>query len=214
MAARPVVFVLAGVNGAGKSSLGGLHLESLGVGRDDWYNPDDATRLYIAAGMSPDQANSRAWHEGRERLEIALERRRSHAFETTLGGRTIPALLARAAATHDVMMWFCGLDSLERHIARVAARVARGGHHIEDAKIRARWDSSLRNLIDLLPHLAVLGVYDNSEEAGPDGVVPTPRRVLQVDGGQVLHPTTPRELADTPSWAMPVVERALQLAGR
>ncbi|GAB2507714.1 hypothetical protein [Lysobacter humi (ex Lee et al. 2017)] len=214
MTARPVVFVLAGVNGAGKSSVGGLHLESLGVDRDDWYNPDEATRTYIAAGLSPDEANSRAWHEGRERLEIALDRRRSHAFETTLGGRTIPALLARAADTHDVMMWFCGLDSLERHLARVAARVARGGHHIDEAKIRARWESSLRNLIDLLPHLAVLGVYDNSEEAGADGVVPTPRRVLQVEDGHVLYPTTPRELADTPRWAMPVVERALQLEGR
>ena len=214
MEGRPVVLVLAGVNGAGKSSVGGWHLESLGIGREDWYNPDDVTRRYVAEGLPLDEANSRAWHEGRERLEIALAQRKSHAFETTLGANTIPALLVRAAGTHDVVMWFCGLDSPERHIARVRARVARGGHHIEESKIRARCESSIRNLIDLLPHLAVLGVYDNSEEAGADDVVPTPRLVLQVEDGDVLHPVDADDLARTPTWAMPVVERALQLASR
>ena len=214
MPARPVVFVLAGVNGAGKSSVGGMHLASLGIGTDDWYNPDAATRHYVAHGLPLDDANARAWHEGREQLEIALAQGKSHAFETTLGGNTIPALLARASATHDVVMWFCGLDSAERHIARVAARVARGGHHIDGAKIRARYASSVRNLIGLLPHLAVLSVYDNSEEADVDGVVPTPRLLLRVEDGDVLYPATMDALADTPGWAMPIVERALQCAGR
>lgn len=214
MPARPVIFVLAGVNGAGKSSVGGRHLESLGIGKDDWYNPDDATRHYVAEGLPLEEANSRAWHEGRERLEIALARGRSHAFETTLGGNSIPALLARAADTHDVVMWFCGLDSPERHIARVRARVARGGHHIEDAKIRARYESSVRNLINLLPYLALLSVYDNSKEADAEGVVPTPRLVLQVEAGEVVYPSEHDELAGTPAWAIPVVERALQLDRR
>lgn len=213
MPVRPVIFVLAGVNGAGKSSIGGAHLETLGIGRDDWYNPDDATRHYVAAGLSPDDANSRAWHDGRERLEIALAQGKSHAFETTLGARTIPALLARASDTHDVLMWFCGLDSPERHIARVRARVARGGHDIPAAKIWTRYESSIRNLIDLMPRLAVLSVYDNSEEAGADGIVPTPRLVLQFEGGEVLYPTASDDLARTPSWAIPIAERALQLAG-
>lgn len=214
MAARPVIFVLAGVNGAGKSSVGGMHLESMGIDRDDWYNPDDATRQYVAAGMPLDEANSRAWHEGRERLEIALEQRKSHAFETTLGANSIPALLARAAGTHDVLMWFCGLDSPERHVARVSARVARGGHHIDEAKIRARYESSIRNLINLMPGLTVLSVYDNSEEAGADGIVPTPRLLLQLEQGEVRYPLTAGDLARTPVWAMPIVERALQLARR
>ena len=39
--ARPVLYVLAGVNGAGKSSIGGQLLVSAGL---TWFNPDTFAR--------------------------------------------------------------------------------------------------------------------------------------------------------------------------
>src|SRR5690606_19277285 len=104
----------------------------------------------------------RAWRHGRVLLEAALEQGCNHAFETTLGGRTIPALLERASRTHDVMMIFVGLASPEQHIGRVRLRVAHGGHDIPERKIRERWVTSRANLVRLLPLLARLQVFDNS----------------------------------------------------
>ncbi|MHC1481789.1 hypothetical protein ACYJW8_16265, partial [Frateuria aurantia] len=75
------------------------------------------------------------------------------AFETTLGGNTIPRLLREACDHHKVAIWFCGLATVELHIARVAARVAAGGHDIPVEKIHARFDSARENLLDLLPYL-------------------------------------------------------------
>jgi predicted ABC-type ATPase len=48
MRRRPALFVLAGVNGAGKSSVGGHLLEREGL---TWFNPDDFAReLVLATG--------------------------------------------------------------------------------------------------------------------------------------------------------------------
>lgn len=211
MPGRPVLYVLAGVNGAGKSSIGGLHLEDRGFGPDDWYNPDRATRALRADGLSEDDANSQAWALGRDALQTAIAEGLPHAFETTLGGNTIPRLIGQACQTHDVHLWYCGLASPEMHIERVRARVASGGHDIPEDKIRARWLSSQENLIALMPGLAVLQVYDNSAPVDVDGNIPDPRLVLEMRGGALVYPSTQDSLADTPEWAMAIVEAALQL---
>lgn len=208
--ARPFVYVLAGVNGAGKSSVGGHLLRERGL---DWYNPDTFTReLMSRRSMSLAEANVAAWHAGRAQLEAAIARRLNFAFETTLGASTIPNLLIQASATHDVYVWYCGLASVEHHLRRIAARVARGGHHIPEAKVRERWEASRRNLIRLLPHLARLQVFDNSAEAAFGEPIPAPRLVLEVVRGALRHPD-PRDvaqLAEVPAWAAPVVEAAIQ----
>jgi predicted ABC-type ATPase len=119
---RPVLLVLAGVNGAGKSSIGGnIMLRRAGMA---WFNPDTYTRILVQGGISPSEANARAWQHGVDLLDQAIAAGHSHAFETTLGGSTMAHKIAAASRTHDVLVWFCGLSSPERHIARVAARVA------------------------------------------------------------------------------------------
>src|SRR5690606_8148537 len=59
---RPRILVLAGVNGAGKSSVGGDSLRRSGRA---WFNPDDYARDLLATfGCSQAQANAEAWQEG------------------------------------------------------------------------------------------------------------------------------------------------------
>ncbi|MGB6056578.1 MAG: AAA family ATPase [Burkholderiaceae bacterium] len=205
--ARPVLYVLAGVNGAGKSSIGGHLLTQAGLA---WFNPDTFARELIAAsGCAQDDANAAAWHEGFRRLERAIGEGRSYAFETTLGGNSIPARLKAATRTHDVVIWFCGLASPEQHVARVKARVAMGGHDIPEAKIRERCTTALANLIALMPHLAHLRVYDNSADVAAGEAIPDPVLVLEMSDGRLLWPTEPADLRDTPDWAKPMLEAAI-----
>lgn len=208
---RPFIFVLAGVNGAGKSSVGGALLAEHGL---TWFNPDSLARQLVAhLGLDANEANGRAWHYGHQRLKEAVVGMTSFAFQTTLGARTTPELLAQAAATHDVAMIFCGLATPELHIARVLSRVAHGGHDIPGAKIRERWTTSRANLIRLLPALARLQVFDNNAEAGPDGDIPDPLLVLEMARGRVLFPTPDdaAALAATPGWARSIVQAALEV---
>ncbi len=208
---RPFLYVLAGVNGAGKSSVGGHVLREAGL---DWFNPDTFARgLRELSGLSQAEANGHAWQEGVNRIRDALDQGRNHAFETTLGGNSIAALLHEASHSHDVLMWFCGLSSPEQHIARVQARVRRGGHPINEADIRRRWPLAQQNLVRLMPVLAQLQVYDNSADAAPGEAVPDPQLLLQMEDGQVLYPEPDdlAQLAATPAWATPLLEAALRL---
>jgi len=207
---RPVVYVLAGVNGAGKSSIGGHLLEAMGL---SWFNPDAFAReLRAATGCPQEDANAQAWQEGMRRLDDAVRTGAHFAFETTLGGNTVPQRLHAATATHDLLVWFAGLDTPERHIARVTARVAAGGHDIPGSKIRERYPAALANLVALMPVIAHLQVYDNSVEAARGKPVPDPLPVLETIEGEVAYPTNAGELARTPEWAKPLVEAALELS--
>lgn len=201
------IYVLAGTNGAGKTSIGGAMVRAAGA---DYFNPDEAARQIREAnpGASVEQANSAAWLEGKRLLERAIAEDGDFAFETTLGGATITALLARAiAAGIDVHVWYVALDSPELHLARVRARVSRGGHDISETDIRRRYDASRHNLIELLPRLASLRVYDNSADADPaTGQAPEPLLLLHMEDGHVAEHC---ELATAPTWAKPILMTAL-----
>lgn len=209
MSDRPVLYVLAGVNGAGKSSIGGHLLTQAGLA---WYNPDDFARALVSDYRLPqEQANIEAWQEGVRRLRQALAHRSSFAFETTLGGQSITQYLLQACETHDVMIWYCGLRDPELHLDRIRLRVQRGGHHIPEAKVRQRWFSSLRNLIILMPHLAHLRLYDNSTTFASGQAIDEPILLLEMRAAKRLHPATLADAADTPEWAKPALEVAFEL---
>jgi predicted ABC-type ATPase len=209
---RPVLLVLAGVNGAGKSSIGGNVM--LRRVRMAWFNPDTYTRILVQGGMPLSKANARAWKHGVDLLDEAIAAGHSHAFETTLGGATMARHIATASRSHDVLVWFCGLSSPEQHIARVAARVAAGGHDIPEAKIRERWVHAPLNLIELMPHLSELRMFDNSADAAPGEPVPDPVQVLHVRSGVVAFPLALIDLERTPDWAKPIVKAARDLPPR
>jgi predicted ABC-type ATPase len=203
------IYVLAGTNGAGKSSVAGATVRASGA---DYFNPDEAARRIRDAnpGMAQAEANSQAWLDGKRLLERAISERLEFAFETTLGGDSITRLLEHALdAGIGVWVWYTGLSSPELHIERVRARVARGGHDIPDADIRRRYDRGRLNLIRLMPRLSELRVYDNSEEADPhEGAAPKPKLVLHLQGGRIMNP---RDLPGTPEWAKPIVAAALKI---
>jgi predicted ABC-type ATPase len=209
-AARPFIFVLAGVNGAGKSSVGGTMLADHGL---TWFNPDTYAReLMSQLNLDVAEANARAWEYGRLQLEAAIANGTNYAFETTLGARTIPDTLAKATLTHDVVMLFCGLSSPEQHIARVRSRVASGGHDIPENKIRERWVGSRANLIKLLPRLARLQVFDNSVDVPPGEDIPDPVLILETIRGRMVFPEAEDApaLNATPEWARPIIQAAIE----
>jgi predicted ABC-type ATPase len=210
VAPKPCIFVLAGNNGAGKSSLGGATIRAGGA---DYFNPDEATLRIRAAnpGMTAEQANAAAWHEGRRLLERAIAERLSFAFETTLGGRTMASLLDDAiTAGVEVRVWYVGVESPELCIERVRARLAAGGHAIPEAMIRDRYHKSLLNLLQLMPRISELRVFDNSTEAAPAaGRRPQPVLVLHMKQGRAVATC---ELAHVPAWAKPILAAAIRMS--
>lgn len=199
-----MITVIAGVNGAGKSSIAGARLRSTG---GDYFNPDEVARSLMDAKsmLSLTEANATAWKMGFDQLSRAIDEKQDYTIETTLGGNSICQLLHDAIdRNREVRIFFCGLASPELHIERVAARVAKGGHDIPSAKIRERWIGAIHNLIGLIPRCAAVVVYDNSAPADNGG--PHPLCLFSLQGS--YFDSLPAE--PMPEWAKPLASAAIK----
>ncbi len=199
-----MISVIAGINGAGKSSVAGASIRRAG---GDYFNPDEVARSLMDADrtLSLTVANARAWKMGFEQLSRAIEEELDYTFETTLGGNSICQLLHEAIDKgREVRIFFCGLASPELHLERVAARVARGGHDIPEAKIRERWTGAVHNMLGLIPRCAAVRVFDNSEPCDRDG--PQPVCLFSLVGN--TFDSLPVE--SMPEWAKPLASAAIR----
>ena len=163
---NPQVIVLAGSNGAGKTTASrSLLAEALGV--LTFVNAD-----VIAQGLAGFDPDSVAVEAGRimlERLHTLAAQRATFAFETTLAARTLAGWLKRLRqdgyAVHLVYFW---LKSADLAVMRVARRVLAGGHAIPEATIRQRYGRSLENFFRMYrPVVSAWHLFDNSEAAFP-----------------------------------------------
>ncbi len=201
-----MITVIAGVNGAGKSSIVGAYIRDNG---GEYFNPDEVARSLIAdnPSISSDEASAEAWKTGFAQLLQAIENDADYTFETTLGGNSIASELHRVIDLgRQVRIFYCGLSSPELHIERVAARVVRGGHDIPSEKIYERWKNSVLNLIGLIPGCYALRVFDNSAPSDENG--PNPLCLFSLSNGE--FDSDP--LHDMPEWAKPLAGAALKRA--
>jgi predicted ABC-type ATPase len=201
------ILVAAGTNGAGKSAIVGEFLAAKGGA---YFNPDLVARELIQKGVPTEQANASAWKLGFNALQRAINNNEDFSFETTLGGNTIARELHQAIkAGLKIYIWYVGLASPELHIARVRARVGRGGHEIPEAKIRERYPKSLANLVSFIGAAAEVHLFDNSAESS-DGL-PQTMRVFRMRGKRIIEPDLETLMTQTPNWAKPVVAAAVKV---
>ena len=88
------------------------------------------------------------------------------AFETTLSCKTYAKhIVDWKNQGYHITMFFLSLPNAEFAIARVANRVAAGGHNIPEITIRRRFKSGLNNFQTIYKPLAdSWSLYDNSKE--------------------------------------------------
>ena len=142
MPERPLALFYAGPNGSGKSTLRGLDDDN----RIKIHIDPDAIALAINA-KDAQAADLSAGREAIRRFKAALTSQTSFSMETTLSGASVLKRLVDAKeAGFDVALRYVALDDPDENVARVADRVARGGHHIPEAAIRRRYKESLVNL--------------------------------------------------------------------
>ncbi len=165
MARRRRCVILAGPNGAGKSTHAFRVVEGV-YGIAIHINPDT-----IAAGFGAASMDSVAFDAGRIALSAVddcIRRGVDFAFETTLSGRRWPRLLNRlGAADYDVFLHYLWIPDASQCVARVAQRVAVGGHGVREEDIRRRHGSSIENCITVfMPRVHEWFVYDGSKGGG------------------------------------------------
>lgn len=155
------IVIIAGPNGAGKTTFAREFLPSEGD-CPTFINAD-----LIAAGISPFNPEQVAVRAGRlmlEEMDHQVRQRRSFAFETTLSGRGYRQKIRDwQSLGYHVKLIFLSLPHADVAVARVAARVAQGGHNIPEATIRRRFVLGLHNFETAYQPLVDAWVlYDNA----------------------------------------------------
>lgn len=158
----PKLFIIAGCNGAGKTTAAMTLLPDL-LGCKQFVNADE-----IAHALSPYDPAAVAFTAGRimlARVAILMAARATFAIETTLATRSYSQLIKAAhKAGYTVELIFVWLSSPQAAKVRVARRVAEGGHDIPDHIIERRYAAGLTNLFDVfMPIVDFWTIVDNSQ---------------------------------------------------
>ena len=144
------MFILAGANGSGKSTIAKVLLPTVGI---VYVNPDD-----IARELNPSDFDAVKIAAGREtlrRIDELMARGASFAIETTLSGLSYVKMIKRARQSgYEIILAYVYVDSSDVCIARIASRVKNGGHSVPDADVRRRYARSKRNFLCVYAPLA------------------------------------------------------------
>ena len=162
MSKLPKLYIIAGCNGAGKTTASFTILPEI-LGCKEFINADE-----IAKGLSPFQPESVAMQAGRimlARMDELLQKGETFAFETTLATKSYKQKIEWAQDNgYEVTLLFCWLDSPNIAKERVAQRVAEGGHSIPLETIERRYYNGIANLFTIYIDIVdICYIFDNSE---------------------------------------------------
>jgi predicted ABC-type ATPase len=159
------LIVLAGSNGAGKSTFFKQIIAPLGVhfvnadllARE--LNPNDPSAVAYEAAALADQ-------ERRQLVEMSESFCMETVFSDPVGDKLDFLKEARTAGYH-VLLIFIGIESPALSEARVIQRVSEGGHDVPDDRLRSRFPRTLENLRRAIPIVDEVLLLDNSSLDDP-----------------------------------------------
>ena len=153
----PNLFIIAGCNGAGKTTASFTVLPEL-LNVKEFVNADE-----IARGLSPFQPEKVSIEAGKimlRRIDELIAHKQDFAFETTLSTRSFVTLCNEAKEKgYIIYLVFLWLDSTDLAIGRVKQRVIEGGHDIPTETIVRRYYAGLKILLLCIRISWIIGFF-------------------------------------------------------
>ena len=159
---KPVLIVIAGPNGSGKTSTTRLVIKHEWAEQCVYINPDE-----IAQSKFGDWNDVNAVRQAVEYCETwreqLLQERKDFIFETVLSSEGKVDFMKRAKeAGYFIRMFFICTESPTINAARIAKRVMEGGHDVPIQKIIARYMKAIVNAEKVARFADRVYFYDNS----------------------------------------------------
>ncbi len=194
MSERKQLWILAGGNGAGKSTFYRTQLAPLGL---PFVNAD-----ILAKELYPQTPEEHSYDAAKLATEIRfklLHEGRSFCFETVFSHPSKIDFVAQAKTLgYEIILVFIHLDTVSLNQARVAQRLSEGGHNVPDEKVASRIPRLLQNIKKTLPLCDQVRIINNSRIDSPF------QQVAVIRNGQKLQ----QEIA-LPDWAKELLESYL-----
>ncbi|QKY70553.1 zeta toxin family protein [Lentibacillus sp. CBA3610] len=188
---QPILFVFAGNNGSGKSTIRNLIIDKIGV---DINIDADA----IARRLDPENPTAKRVTAGKEVIKSVnqyIKEGKDFSIETTLAGKNAVKQISKAKEYgYEVTMFYIALNNVSKNIERVAMRVKNGGHHIPTEDILRRDETSFKHLYEYAPIIDNIVLIDNSKDGG--------EIILEINDGKTTFGVN-----QLPHWALPLYQQ-------
>lgn len=159
---KPVLIIIAGPNGSGKTSITSKIIHHEWLEDSIYINPEIIAQEKFGDWNSS-EAVMKAAKYSEELREQCLRERKSLIFETVLSAYDKVDYIQRAKeAGFFIRLFFVCTSSPTINAARIAGRILAGGHDVPISKIISRYQKSIANcsLVSKLTDRTY--IYDNS----------------------------------------------------
>lgn len=183
-----VLWVVAGANGSGKTSLVLLY-GSRFQDQITFINPDDiAKELDLNYDGRDASLIQKAGRETIVRQRKLIEEGESFGYETTFSSKRDLKIISHAQKLgYEIKLAFIGLKTSADNILRVEERVRKGGHYVSPKDITRRYERSISNLVKALDIADKIYIFDNSNTRQ--------KLVCRIKNKKIV-----RQSNDLPSW--------------
>ena len=195
MKKKPVMCIVAGPNGSGKTTTTEQLLKNE-WGADSLYiNPDNIAKD-IYGDWNSTEAVLKAAQKATEQRYECLKNGTDFVFETVFSSAEKMDFIQKAKdAGFFIRIFYVCTESPLININRIAQRYINGGHEVPISKTISRYYSSLKNISRAIKIADRVYLYDNSVENA------APRLILRTSDGIIAKQYTD----DLPNWVRAVI---------
>ncbi|WP_286972131.1 zeta toxin family protein [Flavobacterium sp. UBA4854] len=176
---KPVLTVIAGCNGSGKSTFSKvLSPEKFTPFDYDFYFLKFYNSLFDS-DIREEMAHSLAFNELEHQIKTAIANKSSFCYETNFNSTPLhwPDIFKNNG--YDLQLIFLCLNSIQEAKKRVAIRVENGGHFVPENEIERRYQDGYNNLNKFFGHFDYVDIYDSS------AYNEQPSYVLSIESGKI-----------------------------
>ncbi|MBO4500040.1 MAG: zeta toxin family protein [Bacteroidaceae bacterium] len=195
MKKKPVMCIVAGPNGSGKTTTTEQLLKNE-WGADSLYiNPDNIAKE-IYGDWNSTEAVLKAAQKATEQRYECLKNGTDFVFETVFSSAEKMDFIQKAKdAGFFIRIFYVCTESPLININRIAQRYLNGGHEVPISKTISRYYSSLENISRAIKIADRVYLYDNSVENA------APRLIIRTSDGMIAK----QYVDDLPDWVRAVI---------
>jgi predicted ABC-type ATPase len=159
---KPILLVIAGCNGSGKSTFS----KDLGAGNFDPFDYDfhflnNYTSL-IDIDIREKMAHNLTRQQLENQVEAAIKCKSNFCYETNFNTSPLYWPQIFKDNGYEIRMTFLCLNSIEEAIKRVSIRVQNGGHFVPESEIKKRYHEGFENLNLYYDFFDSIDLFDTS----------------------------------------------------
>ena len=192
---KPILIVIAGPNGSGKTSITNKILQHEWVENCLYVNPDNIAKDTFGDWNSSEAVMKAAVYSAQLRETCIIEGK-SLIFETVLSAYDKIDFIQRAKSQgYFIRLFFVGTESPTINASRIAQRVMEGGHDVPITKIISRYTKSIANCCAVAQMVDRAYFYDNSID------FEEPKLLFRVSDGKIS-----KQYTDLNVWSKPIID--------